>query len=125
MRNALQTLDAGLSGNPNVRISRKHGASWITLTPFDAQPDPPNLTALKAEITAIRPMTSLLDMVKEADMRLGFTDALKSPTAYKTLDRAILQPRLLFCLQRRSATGPAMFNVARYKTLRFPISTLR
>ena len=70
-------------------------------------------------------MTSLLDMVKEADMRLGFTDALKSPTAYETLDRAILRPRLLFCLQRRSATGPAMFNFARYKTLRFPISTLR
>lgn len=98
MRNALQTLDAGLSGNPNVRISRKHGASWITLTPFDAQPDPPNLTALKAEITVTWPMTRLLDMVKEADMRLGFTDALKSPTAYETLDRAILQPRLLFCL---------------------------
>ena len=43
-------------------------------------------------------MTSLLDMVKEADLRLGFTDTLKSPTAYETLDRAILQPRLLFCL---------------------------
>ena len=98
MRNALQTLDAGLPSNPQVRISRKHGNSWITLTPFDAQPEPPNLTALKAEITATWPMTSLLDMVKEADLRLGFTDALKSPTAYETLDRAILRPRLLFCL---------------------------
>ena len=98
MRDALQTLDAGLPSNLHVRISRKHGSSWITLTPFDAQPEPPNLTALKAEITATWPMTSLLDMVKEADLRLGFTDALKSPTAYETLDRAILQPRLLFCL---------------------------
>src|SRR3954453_6644770 len=43
-------------------------------------------------------MTSLLDMVKEADLRLYFTDALKSPTAYETLDRAVLQPRLLLCL---------------------------
>jgi TnpA family transposase len=98
MRAALQTLDTGLPKNPSVRISRKHGGSWITLTPFEAQPDPPNLTALKAEITATWPMTNLLDMVKESDLRLKFTDALKSPTAYETLDRAILQPRLLLCL---------------------------
>ncbi|MEO8127781.1 MAG: Tn3 family transposase [Bryobacteraceae bacterium] len=98
MRAALQTLDAGLPNNSSVRISRKHGGSWITLTPFDAQPEPPNLTALKAEITATWPMTSLLDMEKETDLRLGFTDALKSPTAYESLDRSILQPRLLLCL---------------------------
>ena len=98
MRNALQTFDAGLPSNPQVRIGQKNGGSWITLTPFEAQPEPPNLTSLKAEITATWPMTSLLDMIKETDLRLGFTDALKSPTAYETLDRSILQPRLLFCL---------------------------
>jgi Tn3 transposase DDE domain len=43
-------------------------------------------------------MTSLLDMVKEADLRLNFTDALKSPTAYESLDRSLLRPRLLLCL---------------------------
>ena len=97
MREALRILDAGLPTNPSVRIGSK-GGGWITLTPLDAQPEPPNLTALKAEITATWPMTSLLDMVKEADLRLGFTDALKSPTAYETLDRSVLQPRLLLCL---------------------------
>jgi TnpA family transposase len=97
MREALRILDAGLPTNPSVCIGSKRGG-WITLTPLDAQPEPPNLTALKAEITATWPMTSLLDMVKEADLRLGFTDALKSPTAYETLDRSVLQPRLLLCL---------------------------
>lgn len=43
-------------------------------------------------------MTGLLDIVKETDLRLNFTAALKSPTAYETLDRATLQPRLLLCL---------------------------
>jgi hypothetical protein len=38
-------------------------------------------------------MTSLLDMVKETDLRLNFTDALKSPTAHESLDRAVLRPR--------------------------------
>jgi TnpA family transposase len=97
MREALGTLDAGLSANRLVKITGRGGGS-ITVTPFDPQPDPPNLTALKAEITATWPMTSLLDMVKETDLRLGFTDALKSPTSYETLDRSILRPRLLLCL---------------------------
>jgi len=97
MRQALHTLDAGLPTNALVRIGQKR-AGWITVTPLDAQPDPPNLTALKAEVTATWPMTSLLDMVKEADLRLHFTEALRSPTAYEALDRSVLRPRLLLCL---------------------------
>jgi TnpA family transposase len=97
MRQAMHALDAGLPSNALVRIGEKR-AGWITVTPLDAQPDPPNLTALKTEITTTWPMTSLLDMVKEADLRLHFTEALKSPTAYETLDRTVLRPRLLLCL---------------------------
>jgi TnpA family transposase len=97
MREALGTLDGGLKKNPYVRIDPK-GGGWITLSPLDAQPDPPNLTAFKAELNATWPMTSLLDMVKETDLRLGFTDVLKSPTAYEVLERSVLQPRLLLCL---------------------------
>ena len=54
------------------------------MTPLDAQPDPPNLTALKTEVTATWPMTSLLDMVKEADLRLHFTEALMLPRTMPT-----------------------------------------
>ena len=97
MREALSTMDAGLKKNPAVRIGAK-GGGWITLTPLDRQPDPPHLAAFKAELNATWPMTSLLDMVKETDLRLGFTDALKSPTAYETLERSVLQPRLPLCL---------------------------
>ena len=43
-------------------------------------------------------MTSLLDMLKEADLRIGFTDAFTSATAHESLDRATLQQRLLLCL---------------------------
>lgn len=97
MREALIMFDAGLKTNPYVRLTGKDGG-WITLTPLDAQPDPPNLAALKAELNALWPMTSLLDMVKETDLRLGFTEALRSPTSYETMDRSVLQPRLLLCL---------------------------
>ena len=97
MRKALQTLDSGLARNPDVRISDKAGG-WIAVTPLTAQPEPANLAALKAEIAEAWPMTSLLDMLKETDLRLNFTDTLRSPTAYENLDRAILRPRLLLCL---------------------------
>ena len=43
-------------------------------------------------------MTNLLDMLKETDLRLNFTDVLKSSTAYETLDRSVLRPRLLLGL---------------------------
>jgi hypothetical protein len=98
MREALRP-DAGMPHNRRVRIDRKRGKDgWITVTPFDPQPEAPNLTAVKTETVATWPMTSLLDMLKEADLRLNFTDVLKSVTAYETFDRAVLRPRLLLCL---------------------------
>ena len=99
MREALQILDTGMPRNRRVRIDRKRGKdAWITVTPFDPLPEAPNLTVVKAETVATWPMTSLLDMLKEADLRLNFTEALKSSTAYETLDRSVLRPRLLLCL---------------------------
>lgn len=97
MHLTLAMLDAGYERNPHIKITGKSGG-WITLSPLVARPDPENLDALKAEITATWPMTSLLDIVKETDLRLGFTDALSSPTAYERLDRTELRPRLLLCL---------------------------
>src|SRR4051812_6536090 len=97
MRTALDRLDRGLPRDPDVRVSRKAGG-WIHLTPLRPKPPPANIEALKAEVADEWPMTGLLDMVKEADLRLGFTDRFRSPTAYEALDRGVLRPRLLLCL---------------------------
>ena len=43
-------------------------------------------------------MTSLLDMLKETDLRVGFTQLFRSPTAWENLDRDTLQYRLLLAL---------------------------
>ena len=97
MRTALSRFDAGLVRNADVRITSK-GSGWIRLTPLQPKPPPVNIEALKAAVAAEWPMTGLLDMVKEADLRLGFTDRLRSPTAYEALERTVLRPRLLLCL---------------------------
>ena len=71
---------------------------WIKLSPLAPQPEPTDLLALKAEIARRWPMTSLLDVLKETDVRVGFTQCFRSPTAWENLDRDTLQYRLLLTL---------------------------
>jgi Tn3 transposase DDE domain/Domain of unknown function (DUF4158) len=97
MTEALALLDRGLPTNPHVKILRKDDG-WIQLSPLEALPEPPQLDHLKAELGQRWPMTSLLDMLKEADLRIGFTELFKSPTAWEVLDRRTLRKRLLLSL---------------------------
>ena len=43
-------------------------------------------------------MTGLLDMLKEADLRIGFTDAFATAATREVVERAEVRRRLLFCL---------------------------
>jgi TnpA family transposase len=97
MNEALAMLDRGLPKNPHVKVLIKN-KGWISLSPLDAQPEPVSLMRLKSELGQRWPMTSLLDMLKETDLRIGFTETFKSPTAWESLERAVLQPRQLLCL---------------------------
>ena len=96
MSEALTLLDCSLPKNPHVKILQKrHG--WIALSPLNAQPEPVNLSELKRQILKRWPMTSLLDMLKETDLRTDFSKAFKSATGRESLDPATLQKRLLLC----------------------------
>jgi len=97
MRDGLALLDGGLPTNPHVKILRKNDG-WIQLSPLEALPEPLQLDHLKAELSQRWPRTSLLDILKEADLRIGFTEVFKSPTAREVLDRRVLRKRLLLCL---------------------------
>jgi hypothetical protein len=59
---------------------------------------PAGLVALKAEMGRRWPMMGLLEMLKEADLRIGFTDAFRTVTDHENLPRNVLQQRLLLCL---------------------------
>jgi TnpA family transposase len=62
------------------------------------QPEPQNLRYLKTEMLSRWANTSLLDVFKEADFRIGITDVFRSATTYEILDRRTLQARLLLTL---------------------------
>ena len=110
MRDELAALDRTLSRNADVEILPK-AKGWIKLSPLAPQPEPPNLLALKMEITKRWPMTSLLDVLKETDLRVDFTRFFRSPTPWEILDRATLQYRLLLALYGLG-TGAGLKRVA-------------
>ena len=108
MREELAALDRSLP-NADVEILAK-AKGWIKLSPLAPQAEPSNLLALKTEITQRWPMTSLLDILKETDLRVDFTRFFRSPTAWETLDRAPGQYRLLLALYGRG-TGAGLKRV--------------
>jgi hypothetical protein len=58
---------------------------------------------------------ALLDMLKETDLRLNFTEALRSAAAFEVFDRAVLRPRLLLCLHGIGTnTGLQRMNAAHH-----------
>ena len=94
---ALQKLDHGMPRNPGVRLDprRRHP---IVVSPLEAQPEPEGLGAIKAELGRRWPMTGLLDVLKESDLRVGFTEAFATAAAREATDRDEVRRRLLLCL---------------------------
>src|SRR5215831_2832800 len=97
MTQALQHLDMSLPTNPRVKILQRP-RGWIRVSPSEPQPDPPTLAHLKAEVLRRWPTTSLLDVLKETDLRVDFTHYFTGTGTRTALDRASLQRRLLLCL---------------------------
>lgn len=97
MADALSMLNQGMPKNPSVKL-RDRGKNRISLTPLEAQPEPENLKHMKAELFQRWASTSLLDMLKETDLRVAFTKVFQSSRQRETLDHNTLQRRLLLCL---------------------------
>lgn len=97
MTRRLEQLDGGLPRNSQVQILTK-GEGWIRVSPSEPLPEPLQLGRLKHEISRRWPMTDLLEILKETDLRVGFTAAFTSVASREALDRATLQKRLLLCL---------------------------
>jgi len=97
MTQALTMLEQGMPSNKSVKIQNKKNG-WISVSPLEAQPEPLNIVQLKREVDNRWHMTSLLDMLKEADLRVGFTSHFKNTGVRSNLSQDTLQRRLLLCL---------------------------
>ena len=121
MEIALRTLNENLPSNKYVRL-RQSGIKNIALSPMDPLVDPPNINALKGDVQSRWPMTSLLEILREADSWSGFTKLFKSIRTSERLTPEQLRKRLLLVLYglgtnmglKRIASG----NNVSYKELR-------
>lgn len=97
MNTALEKLDKSVKNDSKVRILNK-GNGWISVSPLQAQAEPVNLNLVKAEVMKRWPMTNLLDILKEADLRVHLTDMFQTLGNREILDKETLQRRLILCL---------------------------
>jgi TnpA family transposase len=97
MADALTQLDKGMPRNAAVRLDprRQHP---IVVSPLEPQPEPTNLEALKVEIGRRWPMIGLLDILKETDLRVVFTEAFSTAATREATDHDEVRRRLLLCL---------------------------
>lgn len=97
LEESLKKLNDNIPTNKAVEIMSKSGG-WIQLSPLEAQSEPTNLRSLKQAIRQQWWIVSLLDILKEVDFRVGFTDCFHSLTGQERLPRAEIQKRLLLSL---------------------------
>jgi len=117
MADALETFNKDLPRCQTVWIVEHGSKARIHLSKIEPLPEPVNLSDLKTEIARRWPMTSLLDVLKETDIRVGFTDHLKSVAHREFIEKNVLQKRLLLSLyglgtntglKRLSASDPGI-----------------
>jgi TnpA family transposase len=98
MTKELINLNKRILKNKKVKLIEKYKKGWIQLTPLDEQSEPENLKKIQKEIYKRWKHTSLLDVLKETDLRLDFVSKFSSVGTQEVLAKDLLQRRLLTCL---------------------------
>ncbi len=93
----LQTLNDTMPYNPKVKILTKDNGH-IKVTPLTAQPEPPFIDTLQREINRRWSTINLIDILKEADLRIDFSKQFHTIASREILSGEQLQKRLLLCL---------------------------
>ena len=121
----LEALNQSILTNQKVKIYNRKKKGSIKITPFSPQKEPKNLSLLKEKISDLWPNLHLLDILKEADLRIGFSKRFQSVATHERINKQRLQKRLLLCvfglgsnigLKRMSGVGERQesYNNLRY-----------
>ncbi len=98
MTRCLEEFNRTFPDNPKVKIVAKKDGHRFCVSRFKPLDDPENLAFLKREVFARWEDTSLLNVLKETDLRVKFTQYFRSGTERSHMDKGTLQRRLLLCL---------------------------
>jgi len=98
MLESIRAFNESIVGDEEVNIGIKKGKAHIFLTPYKAQEEPINIRDLKQEVASIWPNISLLDILKETDLRVGLTTELINMVDKTSIPHDLLRQRLLLCI---------------------------
>jgi TnpA family transposase len=93
----LQLLNDSIQHNNKVKILDQDGGK-IKLSPSNPQAEPTHLRSLHREINRRWSTINLIDILKEADLRIGFTKQFHTVGSREAIDKDELQKRLLLCI---------------------------
>lgn len=94
----LKRLNETILQNSKVKLKKTKKGSHITLTLYEAQPEPPTLNKLHMAIQKRWSTINLIDILKETNLREDFTRHLQTVACREHLPRDILTKRLLLAL---------------------------
>ncbi len=99
LSSALGTLGTAIAGGTaGVEIRERRGEPWIVVPPIGKLAEPENLSALKREIQQRWGTVELLDILKETDWLVDFTDEFSSVASREIVPRDVQRRWLLLCL---------------------------
>ncbi|WP_367364121.1 Tn3 family transposase [Candidatus Tisiphia endosymbiont of Nedyus quadrimaculatus] len=96
----LQEFNKNICDNKKVKIAIAKNSTngHIKLTPYDAQIEPTNLLAFQQSINKRWGTINLIDVLKEADSRIGFTKHFHTVASRKNIKESKLLKRILLSL---------------------------
>jgi TnpA family transposase len=97
LEKALIKFNKNIPKNPKVKLYPKKGG-WISVSPSEAQPEPPNLHLVKDEISKKWSMVNLLDVIKETFLRVPLINHFKSVASREMLTEDQIQKRVILAL---------------------------
>ncbi len=103
---AIIELNRTIQDNTKVRIGKKGNKPHIFITPSEEQEEPKNIPILKQKVLEKWGYISLLDILKEADLRIGLTTEIIDATDKIVIEREVLQQRLLLCIYAAATNRP-------------------
>lgn len=93
----LQVLNDGMPSNKRVTIINKKDGR-IKISPAAPQVEPKNIKELHRAINHRWATINLIDVLKETDLRTGFSQHFHTTASRENIDPILLRKRLLLCL---------------------------
>jgi TnpA family transposase len=93
----LKSLNDSIPYNEKVEIINKDGGH-IKISPYEPQAVPVNIKKLHQTIKREYGTINLIDILKESDLQIEFTNLIQTVASRESIPREILQFRILLCL---------------------------